>query len=139
MTDSPTSDLAGPRSSWERGLEWAAAYGPMATLALGTSFAFVTGGVVNPLLTLALVGLSAAWVGVVGPLRSVPGQRRLRIYLLGYLGLSMWLMLQHPLFLIFPVGAFFQVHLLRPAPVTFLGVLATSLVVNSLIVMSGPT
>lgn len=126
-------------SFWERGYGWAAWYGPYATLGLGTVLAFAIREGQDPLVTGALAAAGAAWIRLLGPRGEVESQGRLWLYFVGYLVLGAVMMAYHPLFLIFPVAAFFQAHLLTPAPFTFLGVFLASLVVNSLIVTTAPT
>lgn len=126
-------------SVWEHGLNWAAWYGPYATLGLATVLTFAMREDQDPLLTVALAVTAGAWVRLFSPRGEVKSQGRLWIYFVGYLVLGAVMMAHHPLFLIFPVAAFFQVHLLTPAPFAFLGVFLASLVVNSLIVTTAPT
>lgn len=126
-------------SVWERGLEWAAWYGPYSMLAVGTVASLVMRTDQDLRLTAGLVATSTAWIYFLGPRGSVSSQGRMRLYFVGYLALSTVMMAHHPLFLIFPVAAFFQVHLLEPPALTFVGVLLASLVVNSLIVTTAPT
>ncbi|HEX7098239.1 MAG TPA: sensor histidine kinase [Acidimicrobiia bacterium] len=127
------------RSGWERGLDLAAAYGPLVTLAVGTAFAFAVPNETSPFLIAGLVALAASWVYFVYPRGALDRQGRLRVYYLGYMVLAVVLISLHPFFFIFPVAAFFQAYLLKPPPVTFAAVLLASLVVNSLIVRDAPT
>lgn len=140
MTSSEPTPTDRTASAWEKGLDWAARYGPYVTLGLGTALVLAMREDQGVLATLGLAVAAGMWVGLLGPRGGgQESQLRLRIYLAGYLALAAVMMAHHPLFLIFPVAAFFQVHLLKPPPVTFLGVLATSMVVNGLIITSSPT
>ena len=61
-----------------------------------------------------------------------------RIYFVGFLGLATWLIVRDPLFFVYAITGFFHAYLLRPWPVSFAGVAATSIVVNSLILIDDP-
>lgn len=83
---------------------------------------------------LALVAVAVPWVlfGHTLPIR----RRTLRpvpatIYFIGLLTLCVILMTYSEIFLIFTVAGFFHAYLLTPWPVGVLGVLATSVVINS--------
>ena len=55
------------------------------------------------------------------------------VFFIGLLALAAILMLRMPLFFIFMISGFFYASILRPLPLAFLGVFATSFLVNTLI------
>ena len=58
---------------------------------------------------------------------------RVGVFFVGILVLASILMLRQPLFFIFMISGFFYASILRPLPLAFLGVFATSFLVNTLI------
>ena len=55
------------------------------------------------------------------------------MFFIGILALASVLMLRQPLFFIFMISGFFYASVLRPLPLAFVGVFATSFLVNTLI------
>ena len=86
--------------------------------------------------TLAIVALSAAWIYLLFTrLRPPRQEHRLRVgvFFIGILAFAAVLMLRQPLFFIFMISGFFYASILRPLPLAFVGVFATSFLVNTLI------
>ena len=57
----------------------------------------------------------------------------IRIYFLGLIAIAALLMFRQPVFFVFVITGFFHAYFLRPWPLMVLGILATSLIVNSMI------
>ena len=86
--------------------------------------------------TLGIVAAAAAWIYLLFSRLSPPRQaHRLRVgvFFIGVLALASVLMLRQPLFFIFTISGFFYASMLRPLPLAFVGVAATSFLVNTLI------
>ena len=136
----PTTDAV---SRWERGFDNVVAWGPYVSLAFGAVFAVIDSDASgSTAVTLGLVALAAAWVYVMftdARRRDRDGQAWVRVYFAGLLVLGLLLMMRHPLFFVFVITGFLHAYLLRPAPVAFAGVAATSMVINSLIIIPEPT
>ncbi len=86
--------------------------------------------------TLGIAGLTAAWIYLMFTRLRPPWQEhrlRVDVFFIGVLGLAAVLMLRQPLFFIFMISGFFYASILRPLPLAFVGVFATSFLVNTLI------
>lgn len=84
--------------------------------------------------TLALVAACAGWVLVFHTLRPAARKRggvAFVVYLVGLLVLSSIGMLRDPLFFIFAITGFLHSGMLRPTPMVYAGVGATSLLINT--------
>jgi signal transduction histidine kinase len=84
----------------------------------------------------ALVAVAAAWVYVMYTRAPTPRRdhpRRMAVYFAGLLTLAAFLMSRQPLFFVFMVTGFFQASVLRPWPAIFLGVAATSILINTIL------
>jgi signal transduction histidine kinase len=136
----PTTDAV---SRWERGFDNVVAWGPYVALAFGAIFAVIDPDASgSPAVTLGLVALGAAWVYVMftdARRRGRDSPAWVRVYFAGLLVLGLLLMMRHALFFVFVITGFLHAYLLRPAPVAFAGVAATSMVINSLIIIPDPT
>ena len=130
-------------SRWERRYERAFAWIPYLTLLVGCVLSqFRSQPWQERTVTLGIVLLAGVWTWAIarGPGPSFrTGQRRIRVYFVGFLGLAVWLIIRDPLFFVYAITGFFHAYLLRPWPVSFAGVAATSIVVNSLILIDDPT
>jgi signal transduction histidine kinase len=86
--------------------------------------------------TLAIAVAAATWIYLmftrIPPLRQAH-RVRIGVFFIGVLALASVLMLRMPLYFIFMISGFFYASLLRPLPLAFLGVFATSFLVNTLI------
>jgi signal transduction histidine kinase len=123
--------------AWER---WAAKlvdwlpYGALAiSWVLGLEFDSVP--LAGSVETSLLVVLAAAWV--YGLYTRAPRPRaaqrgRMTVYFAGLLALAGVLMTRHPIFLVFAVVGFFHASLLRPWPLTILGVALMSVLINTI-------
>jgi signal transduction histidine kinase len=118
--------------AWERWGEVAAEATPYATLLFSSILALalqpvgVESGV--------LVALAAAWVyGMYTRARAPRTLQRLRmrVYFVGLLALTGVLMTRHPIFFVFGVSGFFHAPVLRPWPLTIVGVGLTSTLLNT--------
>ena len=88
------------------------------------------------LTTVAIAVAAAAWIYLVFTRLPPPRQAhrlRMGIFFAGLLLLGAVLMLRMPLFFIFMISGFFYASILRPLPLAFLGVFATSFLSNTLI------
>jgi signal transduction histidine kinase len=86
--------------------------------------------------TLAIAAVSAAWIYLMFTRLPPPRQAhrfQVGIFFVGILVLASILMLRQPLFFIFMISGFFYASILRPLPLAFIGVFATSFLVNTLI------
>ena len=86
--------------------------------------------------TLAIVAAAAAWIYLtftrLPPPRHVH-RLRVGIFFVGLMVLASLLMLRSPIFFIFLISGFFYATILRPLPLAFVGVFATSFLINTLI------
>ena len=128
---------------WERRYERAFAWIPYLTLLVGCVLTqFRSQPWQERAVTLGIVLLAGSGRGRSPWARALSfrtQQRRVRIYFVGFLGLATWLIVRDPLFFVYAITGFFHAYLLRPWPVSFAGVAATSIVVNSLILIDDPT
>lgn len=126
-------------TKWETGALYLTNYGPYATLAVGTLLATLDGGPRDPWVTALLVAFTAGWVYVLHTRSAVRrGRPSAFVYFFGFLLLGALLILQHPLFFLVPVAAFFHVQVLGSAPMVFVGLSFASVAANSLIVYPEP-
>jgi signal transduction histidine kinase len=142
-TDAARSEPLSAHSRWERRYERAIAWIPYLTLLIGFTLSqFRPQPGSERAVNLGIVLLAGVWTWAIttgqGPSFRTR-QRRIRIYFAGFLGLATWLIVRDPLFFVYAITGFFHAFLLRPWPVSFAGVAATSIVVNSLILLDGPT
>jgi signal transduction histidine kinase len=137
------SEPLSAHSKWERWYDVAFAWVPYLTLLIGCVLSqFRAQPWSERLVTLGIVALAGVWTWAItsgqGPTFRTQ-QRRIRIYFAGFLGLATWLIVRDPLFFVYGFTGFFHAYLLRPWLVSFAGVAATSMVVNSLILLDGST
>jgi signal transduction histidine kinase len=130
-------------SRWERRYERAIAWIPYLTLLIGCILSqFRSQPWSERTVTLGIVALAGIWTWTItagaGPSFRTR-QSVIRIYFVGFLGLAAWLIVLDPLFFVYAITGFFHAYLLRPWPVSFAGVAATSVVVNSLVLLDGST
>lgn len=88
------------------------------------------------LTTVGIAAVAAAWIYLVftrTPQPRVDHRLRIGLFFVGILALASLLMLREPVFFIFMISGFFYAGLLRPLPLAFFGVAATSILVNTLI------
>jgi signal transduction histidine kinase len=86
--------------------------------------------------TLAIAAVAAGWIYLMFTRLPKPRQAhrvRIGVFFIGILALASVLMLRQPLFFIFMISGFFYASILRPLPLAFIGVFATSFLVNTLI------
>jgi signal transduction histidine kinase len=82
-----------------------------------------------------LVILAAAWVYALytrAPRPRAAQRGRMIVYFVGLLALAGVLMTRHPIFVVFAVAGFFHASLLRPWPLTILGVALMSVLMNTI-------
>jgi signal transduction histidine kinase len=142
-TDVVESEPLSAHSRWERRYERAFAWIPYLTLVIGCVLSqFRSQPWSERAVTVGIVLLAGIWTWAVtagaGPSFRTR-QTRIRIYFVGFLGLAVWLIVRDPLFFVYAITGFFHAYLLRPWPVSLAGVAATSIVVNSLVLLDGPT
>ena len=137
-----SSPLGAP-APWEKRYERAFVWIPYLTLLIGAILSQVRSQPWSErAVTLGIILVAGAWTWLiassVGPsLRERQG--RIRTYFVGFLALAVLLITRDPLFFVYAITGFFHAYLLRPWAVSFAGVAATSLVVNSLILLDDPT
>ena len=86
--------------------------------------------------TLAIAAVAAGWIYLMFTRLPPPRQAhrlRMGVFFVGILVLASVLMLRTPLYFIFMISGFFYASMLRPLPLAFVGVFATSFLVNTLI------
>src|SRR5262245_12662170 len=137
------AELLSAHTKWERRYDRAFAWIPYITLAIGSVLSqFRAQPWSERLVTFGIVLLAAGWTWVttadVGPTYRT-NQVKIRIYFVGFLALATLLIVRDPMFFVYAITGFFHAYLLRPWPVSFAGVAATSMVVNSLILIDGFT
>ena len=95
------------------------------------------GDTTDRLTTLAIAGAAAAWIYVLFTRMPEPRRDdrvRMAVFFVGVLVLASILMLRQPVFFVFMISGFFYASYLRPLPLAVVGVGATSILVNSLII-----
>jgi len=135
---------ADPRPAWERYGDRMVDVSGYALLAIATILG-VLGGPRDPttpadtawrLTTLAIAAIAAAWIYLLYT-RMPPPRRadhvRILVFFVGVLILASILMVRQPSFFIFMISGFFYASILRPLPLAFVGVGASSILVNTLI------
>ncbi len=132
----PMNDRAKP--AWERFGDAMVGWCGYALLVPPTVFAVVAGTDDPAWLatTLAIAAVAAGWIYVMFTRLPPPRQAhrlRMGVFFVGVLVLASLLMLQSPIFFIFMISGFFYASILRPLPLAFVGVFATSFLVNTLI------
>ena len=130
-------------SSWERGFDHVVAWVPYVTLLTGTALSLLSSNQIwtDRLLTLAVATVAASWVWFMftRAFDRRESQIWMRVYFAGLIVLAAGLMAYNGAFFVFAITGFIHAFLLRPAPMAFLGVGLTSLVINSRIVLPDPT
>jgi signal transduction histidine kinase len=137
------SEPLSAHSRWERRYERAFAWIPYITLLIGCVLSqFRPQRWSERAVTLGIVAVAGVWTWAItagaGPSFRTR-QAAMRIYFIGFLGLATLLIIRDPLFFVYAITGFFHAYLLRPWWVSFGGVAATSIVVNSLILIDDPT
>jgi signal transduction histidine kinase len=131
-------DRASTTSTWERYSDALIGWCGYILLAIPTALVLIGGGA-NPAgrpVTLAISAAAAAWIYVFHtrlPQPRVAHRLRVGVFFVGLLGFASVLMLREPLYFIFMISGFFYASLLRPLPLAFVGVGASSVLVNTLV------
>ena len=123
-------------TDWEGWFNRALRWVPYATLTISTAVALAQPDQSwsHRLGTLALVAVTASWVYVMYTMRADRCREQpafAAVYFTGMLLLATVLMVWEPLFFIFTITGFFHAALLGPWYATFLGVFATSVLINT--------
>src|SRR5687767_830865 len=126
------------KPAWERFGDAMVGWCGYALLVLATVIVLVVGprDLAWQTATVALATLAAGWIYLMFTRLPPPRQaHRLRMgtFFVGILVLAAALMLRTPLFFIFMISGFFYASTLRPLPLAFVGVFATSVLINTLI------
>ncbi|WFE26640.1 sensor histidine kinase [Solwaraspora sp. WMMD791] len=130
-----TSSDTGP--GWDRWYDRLLVLVPWLLLPASTAIALTQTGQTwrDHAITLVLVGATAGWV-YLGHTRVPPDRRRrtlpMLIYFAGLLTLSVALMARDVIFLLFAITGFFHAYQLRPWPLGAVGVLGTSIAINTM-------
>ena len=88
------------------------------------------------LTTLAIAAVAAAWTYLLFTRLEPPRQAhrlRVAVFFVGIMAIGSVLTVRQPLFFIFLISGFFYASLLRPLPLAFVGVFATSFLINTLL------
>jgi signal transduction histidine kinase len=132
---------AAARPTWERFGDAMLEWGGYVLLAIAT-FIAVSAGTSNGAdqgwvaTTLAIAVGAALWIFVMytrSPLPRTEHRLRLDVFFVGLLVIASILMIRQPLFFIFMIAGFFYATALRPMVLAVLGVVASSILVNTLI------
>jgi signal transduction histidine kinase len=132
------SDRPSTTSTWERYSDALIGWCGYILLAIPTALVLIGGGA-NPAgrpVTFAISAAAAAWIYVFHTRLPQPREaHRLRVgvFFVGLLVFASVLMLREPLYFIFMISGFFYASLLRPLPLAFVGVGASSVLVNTLV------
>ena len=129
---------ASVKPAWERFGDAMVGWCGYALLVPPTVFAIVAGAGDPAWLaaTLAIAAAAAGWIYLLFTRLPPPRQEhrlRMGVFFVGVLVLASILMLRSPLFFIFTISGFFYASILRPLPLAFVGVFATSFLINTLI------
>jgi signal transduction histidine kinase len=137
------SEPLSAHSRWERRYERAFAWIPYITLLIGCLLSqFRPQPWSERAVTLGIVAVAGVWTWAITAGASPSFRTRqaaMRVYFIGFLGLATLLIIRDPLYFVYAITGFFHAYLLRPWWVSFAGVAATSIVVNSLILIDDPT
>ena len=129
---------ASVKPAWERFGDAMVGWCGYALLVPPTVFAIVAGAGDPAWLaaTLAIAAAVAGWIYLLFTRLPPPRQAhrlRMGVFFAGVLVLASILMLRSPIFFIFTISGFFYASILRPLPLAFVGVFATSFLINTLI------
>lgn len=142
MAEPPGADAAALDSvwmeRWERSIDWAPYVTLSFSLVLAVTFSAPDWG--DRLLSLGLSALAATWVLTMFTLAAERLKRQgwIRTYYVGLVVLGAVLILHNFYFFVFVITGFVHAYLLRPTALIFVGVGATSLVINSSIFLGNP-
>ena len=129
---------ASVKPGWERFGDAMVGWCGYVLLVPPTVFAIVA-GIGDPAwlaMTLAIAAVTAGWIYLMYTRLPPPRQAhrlRMAVFFVGVLILASVLMLRSPIFFIFTISGFFYASTLRPLPLAFVGVFATSFLINTLI------
>ena len=137
VSEPNASDLTSP-TSWERTVDSVFAWLPYAALAVSAVLAQLgdrspgdRGWLIAPIV------VASVWTYLtftrMGP-PTMQGQFSLRIYFVGFVIIAGAMMLYAPVLVVYAIAGFFHASLLRPWPLAFVGLAATSMIVYSTIV-----
>jgi signal transduction histidine kinase len=134
---SPT-ESASTKPAWERFGDALIGWCGYVLLAIPTAMVLIGGGE-NPNgrpVTFAIAAAAAAWIYLL--YTRLPEPRRehrlqMAVFFIGVLAFASVLMLRETLYFIFMISGFFYASALRPLPLAFLGVFASSVLVNTLV------
>ncbi|HEY6608822.1 MAG TPA: sensor histidine kinase [Candidatus Limnocylindria bacterium] len=132
------------KPAWERYGDAMVNWCGYVLLAIATPLAFLAGSgdPAGQAITLAISAGAAAWIHVMYSRLPPPRpthRLRIGVFFVGLLVLASILMLRQPAYFIFMISGFFYASILRPMPLAFVGVGATSILVNTLIAGFPPT
>jgi len=143
MSAEPASTIAEASfSKWERGFDQVVEWVPYVTLLISLVLSQLAGSTwTDRLISIGLATAAAAWVLFMFTLQCDrrKDQRWMRLYFGGLMVFAAVLMFLLPVYFVFVITGFIHAFLLRPAPLAFVGVGITSLIVNSRIVYPDPT
>jgi len=129
-------------SSWERGFEKVVEWVPYVTLVIGLVLSlFAASTWTDRLISIGLATAAAVWVLFMFTLQRDrrKDQRWMRLYFGGLMVFAAVLMFLLPVYFVFVITGFIHAYLLKPAPLAFVGIGLTSLIINSRIIYPDPT
>ena len=129
-------------SKWERGFEKVVEWVPYVTLAIGLALSlFAASTWTDRLISIGLATGAAVWVLFMFTLQRDrrKDQRWMRLYFAGLMVFSSVLMFLLPVYFVFVITGFIHAYLLKPAPLAFIGIGLTSIIINSRIIYPDPT
>ncbi|HLU31728.1 MAG TPA: sensor histidine kinase [Acidimicrobiia bacterium] len=139
-TEKPKTDSAESPwvRRWERTVDWA----PYFTLGIGLALSLTLSGQggTDRLVTLGLSAVAAVWVLTMFTLAGerIARQGWVRAYFAGLIVTGALLILHDFYFFVYVISGFFHAYLLRPTALIFLGVFATSVVINGTVFLGAP-
>ncbi len=142
MSTEPAEFSDASLSKWERGFEQVVEWVPYVTLAIGLVLSlFAATNWTDRLISIGLAMAAAAWVLFMFTLQRDrrKNQRWMRLYFGGLMVFAAVLMFLLPVYFVFVITGFIHAYLLKPAPVAFIGIALTSLIINSRIIYPDPT
>ncbi len=133
----PAPEIESSLTAWERGFERVVEWAPYVTLGVGLALNLLsTPDLQSRLISIGLATAAAVWTLLMftRQCEKREDQTWVRIYFAGFIVFAVLLMAHDGTFFVYVITGFIHAFLLKPAPVGFLGVLLSSVVINGMIV-----
>ncbi len=139
-TDPPA--LLTATSNWERWMERGVRLISYVLLPISTGIILISERTLeHKAMAFGLAAAAFVWTWAMftrpGPTSGTP-RWQINVYFVGFIALAALMMWHDPIFFVYVISGFFHAFAIRPWPVAFVGVAATSLLVNSMIVRGDP-